>query len=75
MTYPEQWKNVIKEAIEVCSDTTHNATGYSTYISASLPSIITSEDNDVVAAMKDVEELTKNEWLDNYNKNVTKYSK
>ena len=69
--YPEQWIKVIEETIEVAKDNNLNATGYSTYIAAKLPGIIEGS-GDVTQGMKEAEDLTKKEWLNDYNKNLNK---
>lgn len=67
--FPQQWIDIIQTSLKTAQDTSVNSTGYSTYISAELPAIIT-EASDVTAALKKAEELTKKEWLDNYNSKI-----
>ena len=69
--YPQQWIETIKEAMQEAKDNRLNATGYSTYISAKLPAMIEGI-GDVKSALKEAEDLTKNEWLDDYNANLKK---
>ena len=69
--YPQQWIDVIEEAITVAKDNDLNATGYSTYIAAKLPAIVEGS-GDIAEAMKKAEDLTKEEWLNDYNSNLKK---
>lgn len=69
--YPQQWLDVIEEAIAVAKDNDLNATGYSTYIAAKLPAIVEGN-GDIAKAMKEAEDLTKEEWLNDYNSNLKK---
>lgn len=70
--FPEQWISVTKEALETATDTSLNSNGYSTYISAVLPGIISSSDTDVAAEMEKAAKTTENEWLNDFNKSVKK---
>ncbi len=67
--YPQQWIDIIQETIDVASDNKLNATGYSTYIAAKLPEIVEGT-GDITEGMLEAEELTKKEWLDDYNANL-----
>ncbi len=69
--FPQQWIDTIKSSLETATDTPMNSTGYSTYISAMLPEIITGQ-SDIVEGLKKAEKLTKSEWLDNYNTHLNK---
>lgn len=69
--FPEQWLEVTKNTLKIAKGNKINATGYSTYISALLPDMITG-DSDIKEAMENAEELTKKEWLNDYNKNIEK---
>ncbi|MDD6479525.1 MAG: ABC transporter substrate-binding protein [Oscillospiraceae bacterium] len=65
--FPQQWIEVIKTAIKTAEDISLDSTGFSTYISADLPSIITGSGkiSDGLAAS---EKTAIKEWLNTYNK-------
>lgn len=67
--YPQQWLDIVDEAMQVASDNKINATGYSTYLSAKLPAMIEGNGN-IRELLKEAEQLTENEWLNDYNKNA-----
>lgn len=70
--FPQSWIDVIKSAISTAEDTSLDSTGHATYISASLPEIISNSKVDVKSGMQQAEDLTKKEWLNDYNKNAKK---
>lgn len=68
---PDQWITVTKQTLEIAQGNRINATGYSTYISARLPDMVTGTSN-IEQALKETEQLTRKEWLNDYNENITK---
>ncbi len=67
--FPNNWIESTKKALETAEDTSLDSTGFSTYITAALPDIITLQNNDVKASLQSAEKTTKTEWLENYNAN------
>ena len=65
--YPEQWITAIKGALTTAKDTSLNSTGFSTYISAALPGIISTKNGKVEKGLSDAAKTTETEWLKNYN--------
>lgn len=65
--FPEQWITAMKDALTTANDTSLDSTGFSTYISASLPDIISSKNGKVENGLEKAADTTKVEWLNNYN--------
>ena len=70
--FPQQWIDMIQSAMQIAHDNRVNATGYSTYLSAKLPAIVTGTDS-IEKGLQEAEDLTKNEWLNDYNANLNKH--